>query len=108
MRTCETDRVRLGIPIQDGCRCISVPVCVSVCSKEYPAPESGRDAAKPVGVAPVCRGDFLAILIRVPRYRGNEAVGSDLTTSEVIVWVILIHADSATIFPGTARIAVQR
>ena len=80
-----------------------------VCSeKEYPAPESGRDAAKPAGVAPVCRGDFLAILIRVPRYRGNEAVGSDLTTSEVIVWVILIHADFATIFPGTARIAVQR
>ena len=60
-----------------------------VCSKkEYPAPESGRDAAKPAGVASVCRG--------------NEAVGSDLTTSEVIVWVILIHADSATIFPGAA------
>lgn len=53
-------------------------------------------------------GRFSGILIRVPRYRGNEAVGSDLTTSEVIVWVILIHADSAMIFPGTARIAVQR
>lgn len=52
-----------------------------VCSKkEYPAPESGQDAAKPAGVAPVCRG--------------------------WVCWV-LIHADSATIFPGAAPILIH-
>ena len=39
---------------------------------------------------------------------GAGCAGTDLTTSEVIVWVILIHADLATIFPGAARIAAQK
>ena len=60
MRTCETDRVRLGI--------------LYVCSK--------KRISRP-GIGAGC-------------------AGTDLTTSEVIVWVILIHADLATIFPGAA------
>ena len=40
--------------------------------KNIPAPESGRDAAEPAGVASVCRGDFSGVLIRVPRNRGGN------------------------------------
>lgn len=38
---------------------------------------------------------------------GAGCAGTDLTTSEVIVWVILIHADLATIFPGAAPILIH-
>lgn len=65
MRTCETDRVRLGI--------------LYVCSK--------KRISRP-GIGAGC-------------------AGTDLTTSEVIVWVILIHADLATIFPGAAPILIH-
>ena len=60
--------------------------------KEYPAPESGRDAAEPAGVVPVCRG--------------GGGFWFDGVSTDCRSVGILIHAGFAAIFPGTARIAV--
>ena len=82
--------------------------------KNIPPRKPGRDAAKPTGVAPVCRGGGIGVgrhrtCFPITRYIFDSCwfvcpgIGAGICGATAIV-VILIHVGSAAIFSGAARV----